>query len=147
MRSFITSAVSRLVFLHASSRPSWYSTPPPFAGILLPLGSRLSTSPSLNRPVVTRSVWTDRSWQIHRYPAPFSNARRVGPAQDGVTRVVWPDAMEMNAPAAIVHLGLLFITVPNLIVLGLIVVVFAAALGLPFPHQAEQLEDEQAHGQ
>jgi hypothetical protein len=67
-------------------------------------------------------------------------------APDGVTRVVWPDAMEMNAPAAIVHWGLLFVTVPNLIVFGLIVVVFAAALGLPFPHQAEQSEEEQAHG-
>jgi hypothetical protein len=54
--------------------------------------------------------------------------------------------MEMNAPAAILHLGLLFITVPNLIVFGLIVVVFMAALGLPFPDQAEQSEEEQAHG-
>ncbi|HET9848864.1 MAG TPA: hypothetical protein VFR68_09960 [Candidatus Dormibacteraeota bacterium] len=54
--------------------------------------------------------------------------------------------MEMNAPAAIVHVGLLFITVPNLIVFGLIVVIFTAALALPFPHQAGSLEEEHRNG-
>ena len=54
--------------------------------------------------------------------------------------------MEMNAPSAIVHVGLLFITVPNLIVFGLIIALFAAALALPFPHQAKELEEEHPHG-
>jgi hypothetical protein len=53
--------------------------------------------------------------------------------------------MEMNAPAAIVHLGFLFITVPNLIVFGLLGIVFAAALAVPFPHQV-QLEKDRRDG-
>jgi hypothetical protein len=54
--------------------------------------------------------------------------------------------MEINATPAIVHLGFLFITVPNLIVFGLIGVVFAAALALPFPHQAQPSEKEHRNG-
>jgi hypothetical protein len=37
-----------------------------------------------------------------------------------------------------VHLGILLITVPNLVVIGLMVVVFALALVLSLPGQHEQ---------
>jgi hypothetical protein len=53
--------------------------------------------------------------------------------------------MGMNAPAAVVHWGLLLITVPNLIVIGAIVVLFATALMLPFPHEGTPLREERSH--
>lgn len=51
----------------------------------------------------------------------------------------------MNAPAAVLHWGLLLITVPNLIVIGAIIVLFAAALVLPFPHQGTPVQEEVSH--
>lgn len=50
--------------------------------------------------------------------------------------------MGMNAPATIVHWGFLFITVPNLIVIAVLMVVFAAALALPFPHGRDAFKKE-----
>jgi len=46
----------------------------------------------------------------------------------------------MDSPATYFHWGFILISVPNLIVIGGMVVLFAIALVLPFPH-AEEGED------
>jgi hypothetical protein len=50
--------------------------------------------------------------------------------------------MGMNAPAAVVHWGLLLITIPNLIVFSAIALLFTAALLLPFPHERTPMHEE-----
>jgi hypothetical protein len=46
----------------------------------------------------------------------------------------------MDSPATYVHWGFILISVPNLLVIGGMVVLFAIALVVPFPH-AEEGED------
>ena len=46
----------------------------------------------------------------------------------------------MDSPATYFHWGFILISVPNLLVIGGMVVLFAIALVLPFPH-AEEGED------
>ncbi len=43
----------------------------------------------------------------------------------------------MDSPAPYVHLGLVDISVPNLIVIGIMVLLFAAALLEPFPVEGD----------
>lgn len=46
----------------------------------------------------------------------------------------------MDTPASYFHWGFILISVPNLIVIGVMIVLFAIALVAPFPH-AEEGED------
>jgi hypothetical protein len=41
--------------------------------------------------------------------------------------------INLNHPAAYAHWGFFQMSVPNLVVIGLMIVVFAAAIALPFP--------------
>ncbi|MCL4543378.1 MAG: hypothetical protein M1118_02075 [Chloroflexi bacterium] len=41
--------------------------------------------------------------------------------------------INLNHPAVYLHWGVILISVPNLVVIGLMIVVFALALFLPFP--------------
>ena len=43
----------------------------------------------------------------------------------------------MDAPATYFHWGFILISVPNLIVIGGMIVLFAIALIAPFPHSTE----------
>jgi len=53
----------------------------------------------------------------------------------------------MDAPANYVHLGFVLISVPNLLLIVGMVVVFAAALLAPFPgHHDAASDDEDPHG-
>ncbi|HEY1420025.1 MAG TPA: hypothetical protein VGG90_04875 [Candidatus Dormibacteraeota bacterium] len=47
----------------------------------------------------------------------------------------------MDTPTNYFHWGFILISVPNLIVIGGMVVLFAIALVLPFPHSAEEGDD------
>ncbi|HVB77363.1 MAG TPA: hypothetical protein VNI34_06125 [Candidatus Nitrosotalea sp.] len=40
----------------------------------------------------------------------------------------------MDAPTTYLHWGFILISLPNLIVMGLMIVIFAIALVAPFPH-------------
>ena len=42
----------------------------------------------------------------------------------------------MDQPAGYLHVGFILISYPNLIVIGIMLVVFAAALFIPFPGHA-----------
>lgn len=44
----------------------------------------------------------------------------------------------MNSPAVYVHWGIILISVPNLIVIGLLIAVFAAAVALRRPQELRQ---------
>jgi hypothetical protein len=46
----------------------------------------------------------------------------------------------MDSPASYFHWGFILISVPNLLVIGGMIVVFAIALVVPFPH-AEDSDD------
>jgi hypothetical protein len=48
----------------------------------------------------------------------------------------------MNQPAGYLHLGFILISWPNLILIGLMVVLFALALILPFPGHRAPVEEE-----
>ena len=49
----------------------------------------------------------------------------------------------MDAPAPFVHWGFILISLPNLVLIGVMVVLFVAALLLPFPgHRRKQDIDE-----
>jgi len=41
----------------------------------------------------------------------------------------------MNAPAPYIHLGFILISLPNFILIVVMLLVFAAALVAPFPHR------------
>ena len=41
--------------------------------------------------------------------------------------------INLNHPASYVHWGFFQMSIPNLVVIGLMIVVFAAAIALPFP--------------
>jgi hypothetical protein len=43
----------------------------------------------------------------------------------------------MDSPATYLHWGFILISVPNLLVIGLMLVLFAVALFAPFPHGGE----------
>jgi hypothetical protein len=43
----------------------------------------------------------------------------------------------MDSPATYLHWGFILISVPNLLVIGLMLVLFAVALVAPFPHGGE----------
>jgi hypothetical protein len=43
----------------------------------------------------------------------------------------------MDSPAAYLHWGFILISVPNLLVIGAMIVLFAIALVAPFPHGEE----------
>jgi hypothetical protein len=43
--------------------------------------------------------------------------------------------MSVDTPATYVHLGFIVISLPNLLLIAGMVVLFAAALVLPFPHR------------
>jgi hypothetical protein len=43
----------------------------------------------------------------------------------------------MDSPATYLHWGFILISVPNLLVIGLMLVLFAVALVAPFPHGDE----------
>ena len=43
----------------------------------------------------------------------------------------------MDAPATYFHWGFILISIPNLVVIGGMIVLFAIALIAPFPHGAE----------
>jgi hypothetical protein len=48
----------------------------------------------------------------------------------------------MDQPAGYLHVGFVLISYPNLILIGLMLVVFAVALILPFPGHAADNEQE-----
>ncbi|HXN00391.1 MAG TPA: hypothetical protein VN973_00705 [Candidatus Dormibacteraeota bacterium] len=51
----------------------------------------------------------------------------------------------MDQPAGYLHWGFILISWPNLIVIGLMVVIFALALILPFPgHNSSSKEEKKA---
>lgn len=43
----------------------------------------------------------------------------------------------MDSPASYLHLGFILISVPNLLVIGAMIVLFAIALVAPFPNSEE----------
>jgi hypothetical protein len=49
---------------------------------------------------------------------------------------------DMDQPAGYLHWGFILISWPNLIVIGLMVVLFALALILPFPGHGPSTEEE-----
>ena len=42
--------------------------------------------------------------------------------------------IELNSPAPYLHWGFILISLPNLVLIGVMVVLFVAALVAPFPH-------------
>jgi hypothetical protein len=50
----------------------------------------------------------------------------------------------MDSPATYLHWGFILISVPNLLVIGAMIVLFAIALVAPFPHGKE---GDDVHGQ
>jgi hypothetical protein len=48
----------------------------------------------------------------------------------------------MDQPAGYLHWGFILISWPNLLLIGLMVVLFALALILPFPRQGSSPEEE-----
>jgi hypothetical protein len=49
--------------------------------------------------------------------------------------------INLNHPASYAHAGFFQMSVPNLIVIGLMIVVFAAAIALPFPGSRRRRSD------
>ena len=49
----------------------------------------------------------------------------------------------MDQPAGYLHVGFILISYPNLIVIGIMLVLFALALILPFPGHAAENEPEE----
>ncbi len=53
----------------------------------------------------------------------------------------------MDSPAPYFHWGFILLSVPNLVVIGLMLVVFAAALLVPFPSRRDSKRREQGQRQ
>lgn len=47
----------------------------------------------------------------------------------------------MDTPANTLQLGFIVISIPNVVVIGLMILVFAAALVLPMPHEPADEEE------
>ena len=50
----------------------------------------------------------------------------------------------MDQPAGYLHVGFILISYPNLILIGIMLVIFAAALVLPFPGHAESQREKKS---
>lgn len=48
----------------------------------------------------------------------------------------------MDQPANYLHWGFILISVPNLIMIGIMIVLFALALVVPFPHGSDSDDSE-----
>jgi hypothetical protein len=48
----------------------------------------------------------------------------------------------MDSPAQYIHLGFILLSVPNLVMIGLMFVLFAAALIVPFPHRGSKSQGQ-----
>ncbi|MGA3184757.1 MAG: hypothetical protein ABSE52_09195 [Candidatus Dormibacteria bacterium] len=48
----------------------------------------------------------------------------------------------MNSPAPYLHWGFILISLPNLVLIGVMVLLFVAALVAPFPHNRAKHRDD-----
>jgi hypothetical protein len=82
-----------------------------------------------------------------RYRGVGASTGAEGPVQSGTSgllqkRLPQTTVCAMDQPAGYLHWGFILISWPNLIVIGLMVVLFALALILPFPGHGSAAEKE-----
>jgi hypothetical protein len=73
----------------------------------------------------------------------------LGPTELGTSgllqkRLPKTSVLAMDQPAGYLHWGFILISWPNLLLIGLMVVIFALALILPFPGHGSPREDKKA---